>query len=107
MPRSAPPLSSLVLATIRKSRGWTGRDLETASGVSAKMISLYERGARTLSRERLETLAGAMGFDGAAVDLFLLILRQSTEVPDEDPPSPVAPTRTTTGASGRPPPGWE
>jgi tetratricopeptide (TPR) repeat protein len=56
------------------------------------MISLYERGARTLSRERLETLAGAMGFDGAAIDLFLLILSPSTEVPDEDPPSPVDPT---------------
>jgi tetratricopeptide (TPR) repeat protein len=56
------------------------------------MISLYERGVRTLSRKRLETLAGAMGFDGAAVDLFLLILGQSTEVPDEDPPSPVDPT---------------
>jgi transcriptional regulator with XRE-family HTH domain/tetratricopeptide (TPR) repeat protein len=92
MPRPAPPLLSLVLATIRKSRGWTGRDLETASGVSAKMISLYERGARTLSRERLETLAGAMGFDGATIDFFLLILGQSAEVPDEDPPSPVDPT---------------
>jgi transcriptional regulator with XRE-family HTH domain len=92
MPRPAPPIPSLVLATIRKSRGWTGRDLEKATGVSAKMISLYERGARTLSRERLETLAGAMGFDGAAIDLFLLILSPSAKVPDEDPPSPVDPT---------------
>ena len=90
MPRPAPPPLSLVLATLRKSRGWTGRDLETASGVSAKMISLYERGARTLSRERLETLAGAMGFDSVVIDL--LSLGQSAEVADEVPLSPVGPT---------------
>ena len=92
MPRPAPPILSLVLALIRKSRGWTGRDLEAASGVSAKMISLYERGARTLSRERLETLAGAMGFDGAAIDFFLLVAGKSTGVTDEAPLSPVDPT---------------
>jgi len=92
MPRPAPPILSLVLALIRKSRGWTGRDLEAASGVSAKMISLYERGARTLSRERLETLAGAMGFDGAAIDFFLLVAGKSAGVTDEAPLSPVDPT---------------
>jgi transcriptional regulator with XRE-family HTH domain len=92
MPRPTPPILSLVLALIRKSRGWTGRDLEEASGVSAKMISLYERGARTLSRERLETLAGAMGFDGAAIDFFLLLVGKSNGVTDEAPLSPVDPT---------------
>jgi tetratricopeptide (TPR) repeat protein len=54
------------------------------------MISLYERGARTLSRERLETLAGAMGFDSAVIDL--LSLGYSAEVADEAPLSPVDPT---------------
>ena len=106
MPRPAPPIPSLVLATIRKSRGWTGRDLEAATGVSAKMISLYERGARTLSRERLETLAGAMGFDGAAIDFFLLVLSQSAGS-RRGPPRPWARLRTTTGRVRKSPPGWE
>ena len=92
MPRPTPPPFSLVLVTLRKLRGWTGRDLETASGVSAKMISLYERGARTLSRERLETLAGAMDFDGATIDFFLLVVGSSAGGADEAPLSPVAPT---------------
>jgi transcriptional regulator with XRE-family HTH domain len=92
MPLPAPPLLSLVLALLRKLRGWTGRDLEAASGVSAKMISLYERGARTLSRERLETLAGAMDFDSAAIDFFLLVVGKSAEVAAEAPLSPVDPT---------------
>ncbi len=56
------------------------------------MISLYERGARTLSRERLETLAGAMDFDGAVIDFFLLLVGESAEVADEAPLSPVDPT---------------
>ena len=92
MPRTAPPFLSLVLTILRKSRGWTGRDLETASGVSAKMISLYERGARTLSRERLEALAVAMGFDSAAIDFFLLAVGRSAEAAREPPSSPVDPT---------------
>ncbi len=92
MPRPAPPPLSLVLATLRKSRGWTGRDLAAASGTSAKMISLYERGARKLSRERLETLVGAMGFDGAAIDLFLLSVNWNVEATQTTPRSPVDPT---------------
>jgi tetratricopeptide (TPR) repeat protein len=92
MPRPAPPPLSQVLATLRKSRGWTGRDLAAASGISAKMISLYERGTRTLSRERLETLVGAMGFDGAAVNLCLLSVDQNAQVTEEAPLSPVGPT---------------
>jgi tetratricopeptide (TPR) repeat protein len=92
MPRPAPPPLSLVLATLRKSRGWTGHDLAAASGTSAKMISLYERGARKLSRGRLETLVGAMGFDGAAIDLFLLSVNWNAEATEAAPRSPVDPT---------------
>jgi transcriptional regulator with XRE-family HTH domain len=92
MPRPIPSPLSLVLATLRKSRGWTGRDLAAASGISAKMISHYESGTRTPSRQRLETLAATMGFDGATVDLFLLLVGKSAEDEDEPPPSPVDPT---------------
>jgi tetratricopeptide (TPR) repeat protein len=82
----------LVLATLRTSRGWTGNDLAKASGISVKMISLYERGTRTLSRERLETLVAAMGFDGEAIDLLLLSVGQSAGAAGETPSSPVDPT---------------
>lgn len=91
MPRTAPPPLSLALATLRKARGWTGSDLASASGISVKMISLYERGTRTLSRERLETLVGAMGLDSAAIDLFLLSLGKHAEVAEEGSLSPVDP----------------
>jgi tetratricopeptide (TPR) repeat protein len=92
MPRPAPAPLSLVLATLRKRRGWTGRDLAKASGVSAKSISLYEVGDRTLSRERLEGLAGAMGFGREEIDFLLLGFGPAAEPPEAATSSPVDPT---------------
>ena len=97
MPLPTPPPLSLVLAMLRKLRGWTGRDLAAASGVSAKSISLYEVGARTLSRERLERLAGAMGFDGATIDFFLLVAGKSAGVTARSPFRPWIRLRTCAG----------
>ncbi len=92
MARSVPPPFSLVLATLRKTRGWTGRDLSAASDVSAKTISLYETGRRTLSRQRLDTLAAAMGFGPEEVDRLLLQFGPPAEVTEEAPLSPVDPS---------------
>src|SRR5207253_659993 len=91
MPRPAPPVLSLVLATLRKSRGWTGADLAAAGGTSAKMISLYETGRRTLRRERLEKLAAVMDFGGEEIDRLLPKLGRTAEVVEEAPASPLDP----------------
>ncbi len=92
MPRSAPPPLGLVLATLRKRRGWTGRELEAASGLPARSVSLYEVGERRLTRERLETLVAAMGFGVEEIDFLLLGFGPAAEAPEAAPASPVDPT---------------
>ena len=92
MTRSAPPPLGLVLATLRKRRGWTGRELAAASGVSARSVSLYEVGERRLTRERLEALVVAMGFGVEEIDVLLLGLGPAAEAPEAAPASPVDPT---------------
>jgi tetratricopeptide (TPR) repeat protein len=92
MPRSAPPPLGLVLATLRKRRGWTGRELEAAGGLPARSVSLYEVGKRRLTRERLETLVAVMGFGVEEIDVLLLGLGPVAEAPEAAPASPVDPT---------------
>jgi transcriptional regulator with XRE-family HTH domain len=92
MTRSAPPPLGLILAILRKRRGWTGRDLEAASGISARSVSLYEVGDRHLSRERLEALVAAMGFGVEEIDFLLLSFGPAAEAPDAAAASPVDPT---------------
>ena len=93
MTRSAPPPPlGLVLATLRKRRGWTGRELAAASGVSPRSVSLYEVGERRLTRERLDALVAAMGFGVEEIDVLLLGLGPAAEAPDAAPASPVDPT---------------
>jgi tetratricopeptide (TPR) repeat protein/transcriptional regulator with XRE-family HTH domain len=92
MPRSTPPPLGLVLATLRKRRGWTGRELEAAGGLPARSISLYEVGKRRLTRERLETLVRAMGFGVEEIDSLLLNFDPAAEAPEAAPASPVDPT---------------
>ena len=89
--RTAPPLPSLVLTTLRKARGWTGQQLAEASGLSVQMISRYEAGRRPPAREKLEALAAAMGYGPAAIDLLLLALKGASEAGGA-PSSPVDPT---------------
>jgi tetratricopeptide (TPR) repeat protein len=93
MPRSAPPPPlGLVLATLRKRRGWRGRDLEAAGGLPARSVSLYEVGKRRLTRERLEALAGVMGFGGEEIDSLLLNFDPAAGAAEAAPASPVDPT---------------
>lgn len=89
-PKDPPPPESLVLATLRKARGWTGQELATAAGTSDKVISRYESGLRPPSRERLEALAAAMGYGIEAIDLVLLALKGAA-VGVDVPGSPVDP----------------
>ncbi len=91
MPRPVPPPLSLALSTLRKSRGWTGAELAAAGNVSAKTISLYETGQRTLRREQLEKLAATMGFGRDEVDRLLLKLDWTAGTAVGTPVSPLDP----------------
>jgi tetratricopeptide (TPR) repeat protein len=91
MPRSIPPELSVALTTLRRARGWTAQDLADATGVSTKMISVYEIGRKAPTRERVEKMVAAMGYGVEAVDLVLLGLKE-VSCAAEAPRSPVDPT---------------
>ncbi|HVT61217.1 MAG TPA: helix-turn-helix transcriptional regulator [Thermoanaerobaculia bacterium] len=90
MPRPAPPLLSATLTALRNARGWTGRDLAAAAGVSPRNTSRYERD-REPSRARLESFAAAMGYGPQAIDWVLLALA-GARAPAAPPSSPVDPS---------------
>lgn len=87
MPRRIPPALGATLRFLRFSRGWTGGDLAEAVQASPSLISDYEKGVKTLSRERLEGLVTPMNVPPEAIDAALLAL----ELLDPDlevPPNP-------------------
>lgn len=51
-----------MLTLARESRGWTQRTLEERSGVSQGYISKIEKGLKEPAPEKLEALAGALGY---------------------------------------------
>ncbi len=65
------PLLSRVLTMLRSSLGWDQAELARAVGVRPNVISDYERGQRSLPREKVEELAGIMGLPAEAVDWAL------------------------------------
>jgi transcriptional regulator with XRE-family HTH domain len=88
MPRTIPPPLSLALSYLRSAQGWSQKELAEAAGIPANLISDYERGRKTLSRERLETMAAFMGLPSGAVDTalgFLQTIREGSREPG--PPS--------------------
>lgn len=56
-----PPPLSLALAILRTRQGWTQKELAAATGIPANLLSDYERGRKTLTRERLDSLLKVMG----------------------------------------------
>ncbi|HEY2740472.1 MAG TPA: helix-turn-helix transcriptional regulator, partial [Thermoanaerobaculia bacterium] len=81
----------VILTALRRKRGWSEEKLATADGISVKMLSLYESGARIPSREKLDQLAGHMEYTPTYVS-FLLFSLSLGEVPEEGPRSPVDPS---------------
>ncbi|HEX3528915.1 MAG TPA: helix-turn-helix domain-containing protein [Thermoanaerobaculia bacterium] len=81
----------VILTTLRRNRGWSEEKLATADGISVKMLSLYESGARIPSREKLDQLAGHMEYTPAYVS-FLLFSLSLAELLEEGPRSPVDPS---------------
>jgi transcriptional regulator with XRE-family HTH domain len=94
MPRPSPPSSSVVLTFLRTARGWSQKDLAGAVGTVGALVSAYETGRKSLSPEKLETLAAAMGLSAGAVDAALLCLESVRPRPAANEPagSPVEPT---------------
>jgi len=82
---------SVILTALRRRRGWSEEKLARADGISPKMLSLYESGARLLSREKLDELAGHMEYSPVHVS-FLLFSLSLGEPPEEGPRSPVDPS---------------
>ncbi len=91
MPQPNPTPLSLSLAFLRLIQGWSQAKLAKATGISVKMLSRYETGRTTLSRELLERIVVAMGFGPEAIDWSLFYLRQVRQEMDAAA-SPAGPT---------------
>jgi transcriptional regulator with XRE-family HTH domain len=59
---------NLALVCLRVARGWSQKQLALAAGVSANLLSDYERGRKRLHREKLERLVGKLGMGREAVE---------------------------------------
>ena len=77
MEPTIPPPLSLALDFLRTRQGWTQKKLAEATGIPANLISDYERGRKTLSRERLESMVAVMGLRSKAVDSALDFLQKT------------------------------
>jgi transcriptional regulator with XRE-family HTH domain len=73
------PITSQVLAILRRLVGWGQKQLAASAGVSRETISAYERGEPAPARERLVELAGRMGFRRYRVDRTLALVRETLE----------------------------
>lgn len=85
MPRKIPPPLGATLRFIRFFRGSSAEELAQAAGLSSpSLISEYENGSKTLSRERLEELLAPLHVPPEAIDgaLFSLELAGPGEAPD-------------------------
>ncbi len=90
MPKSRPPALGASLRFLRFAHGWSEEELGRALNIKPVLISRYERGSKTLSRERLEKLLAVMGVPPEAVDGALYTLGVGPAF--EGPGSPVDPT---------------
>ncbi|HSK81238.1 MAG TPA: helix-turn-helix transcriptional regulator, partial [Thermoanaerobaculia bacterium] len=88
-PQRSPEALSLVYLRLRS--GWSQQRLAAALGLAdVKQISRYESGAAHLSRERLDSLVAALGYDPEDVDFLLFAGEALAPPPPEADGSPVA-----------------
>lgn len=87
MSRPTPPPLSVTLTLLRSARGLTQKDLAEVTGIPNSILSDYEKGRRTLSREKLETVATAMKMRPEAIEvsLFAVDFIQSQEESSDSP----------------------
>jgi len=104
MPRAVISDLSIILTFLRQGEGWNQADLGRASGISANLISDYERGGKTLHRDRLEDLIAYMGLPPEVIDATLATLaanRAAARAPRDSPDSPSETARRVEAASVR------
>ncbi len=89
MPQPIPSPLSLALTYFRTSAGWSKTQLAHSLGLADEsLISAYERGAKPLTREKLDSLVEPLGHPPEAVDVLLfahgLIYPEHPEEASED-----------------------
>ncbi len=90
------PLSpfGLALAYLRSAAAWSKSRLARALGLADEsLISHYERGAKPLTREQLESLVEPLGYPSEAVDVLLFAHRLIFQEPLDEPSSPITLSR--------------
>lgn len=75
MEHTPPPELSLALTCLRVGQGWSQKKLARAMGIPRNLLSDYERGRKTVSRERLESVAAVLGLPPTLVDSTLDFIR--------------------------------
>lgn len=88
MERKIPPPLSLALAILRIRQGWAQKELAAAAGIPANLLSDYERGRKTLTRERLDSLLTLMGLQPAKALRAAMRFLEDQDVREPDPPGP-------------------
>lgn len=91
--RRIPAPMSLVLTTLRSSRGWSQKELGQAAGLPHGFISDYEVGRRPLTRPKLEELAKILECPSEAIDVLLFAVHFLNK-PEPPPGRPLSPTRS-------------
>ena len=89
MTAQTPTPLGLALSYLRSAAGWTQVGLARSLGLSKETISQYERGAKHLTRERLDFLVEPLGHPPEAVDVFLFAHDLIFSESHEEAPSPV------------------
>jgi transcriptional regulator with XRE-family HTH domain len=71
LPKRIPSPFSVALTYLRSSAGWSQTRLARALGLPNSLLSAYERGAKPLTRERLDSLIKPLGQPPESVDVLL------------------------------------
>src|SRR5436309_1669935 len=90
MPKPTLPDLSVALTFLRLGQGWSQADLGKAAGT--EQINEYERGRKTLTRERLERLIAFMGLPPETIDSTLdcLAATRAMARPPRDSAAPLS-----------------
>lgn len=89
MPELIPTFMGLVLGCLRSAAGWTQTQLSRFLGISKEAISQYERGAKPLTREKLDSLVEPLA-PPEAVDVLLFAFDLIFPEPQPEALSPIA-----------------
>lgn len=92
MSRPVPHPLSVTVNTMRRARGLEVKELAALSGLTKGLITRYELGHDTPSREKVDELGAVMDYEPEGVDAILFGITRATAPPGPRPLSPVDPT---------------